>query len=118
MAIENIQLNDGRVLIKTQKEAEKTSGGIYIPGNVNRDETSVIGEVVAAGQARTDTAGKPTSIDFIKGDRVLFSPLGVTKIKVNGEEMLLVRHEDIIAKVFGDVEKTYNEPKAVGRIAQ
>lgn len=114
----NLQLNDGRVLVKTQKEAEKTSGGIIIPGNANRDETSVIGEVVTAGQTRTDVAGKPTSIEFAKGDKVLFSPLGATKIKVNREEMLLVRHEDIIAKVFGDVEKTYEEPKAVGRIAQ
>lgn len=112
----NMQLNDGRVLVKTQKEAEKTAGGLYIPGNVNRDETSVIGEVVSAGKTRTDQAGNPTSIDFAVGDRVLLSPLGVTKVKVNGEEMLLVRHEDIIAKIFGGVEKTYTAPTAVGRI--
>mgnify|MGYP001607340147 CR=1 FL=1 len=115
----NIQLNDGRVLVKTQKEAEKTSGGLYIPGNVNRDETSVIGEVVNAGQTRSDAAGRPTSIDFAKGDRVLLSPLGVTKVKVNGEEMLLVRHEDIIAKLFDTVvDRVHSAPTAVGRIEQ
>lgn len=114
----NIQLNDGRVLVKTQKEPEKTAGGLYIPGNVNRDETSLIGEVVNAGKTRTDAAGKPTSIDFATGDRVLLSPLGATKVKVNGEEMFLVRHEDIIAKIFGGVEKTYQAPTAVGRVEQ
>lgn len=114
----NIQLNDGRVLVKAKKEEEKTSGGLYIPGNVNRDETSAVGEVVVAGKTRTDTAGKPTSIDFFKGDRVLFSPLGCVKVKVNGEEMLLMRHEDVIAKVFDtNVEKVHNAPTAVGRIA-
>lgn len=115
----NIMLNDGRVLVKTQKEAEKTAGGLYIPGNVNRDESSAIGEVVNAGKTRTDTAGRPTSIDFVVGDKILFSPLGCVKVKVNGEEMLLMRHEDIIAKVFDAVvEKVYANPTAVGRIEQ
>src|SRR5262245_25993126 len=99
----NMQLNDGRVLIRGKKEAEKTAGGLYIPGNVNRDETSVMGEVVNAGKTRTDPAGRPTSIDFAVGDKVLFSPLGITKVKVNGEDMILVRHEDIIAKIFDAV---------------
>jgi chaperonin GroES len=112
----NIELNDGRVLLKAAKEEEMTSGGIIIPGNANREQPLLVGEVVNAGQPRTDTAGKPTSIQFNKGDKVLYSAMGVTKVKVNKEEMILVRHEDIVARVYDStIDHVYEAPTAVGR---
>lgn len=112
----NIQLNDGRVLVKSKGDVEKTAGGIFIPQNVNREQPISVGTVVNAGHPRTDSAGKPTSMEFAKGDQVLFSSLGTVQVTVDGEKLMLVRHEDIVAKVWDtQVEPGFVVENAVGR---
>jgi len=93
-----VELNDGRVLIRAP-DAEKTAGGLFIVGP--QQEPAKVGHVVSAGQPRTGPDGKPTSMQFGRGDAVLFSPLGATKLKVDGEELYLVRHEDVVGRVHG-----------------
>ena len=83
-----------RVLVKRFTEEEKTKGGIIIPDNAK--EKPIQGEIIAVGSGRISEDGKVRALDFKKGDRVLFGKYSGTEIKVDGEDYLMMREEDIL----------------------
>jgi chaperonin GroES len=83
-----------RVLVKRFTEEEKTKGGIIIPDNAK--EKPIQGEVIAVGTGRISEDGKVRALDVKKGDRVLFGKYSGTEIKVEGEDYLMMREEDIL----------------------
>ncbi len=88
-----------RVLVKRLAEEEKTKGGIIIPDSAK--EAPAEGKVIAVGSGKKDDSGKLQPLDVKPGDRVLFSKYGGTEVKIDGEEHLIMREEDIL----GIVEK-------------
>ena len=86
-------LND-RVLVQRMEEETKTKGGIIIPDTAK--EKPAEGKVVAAGNGRLGDDGKRIPLESKKGDRVLFSKYGGTEVKVDGEEYLIMREDDIL----------------------
>lgn len=87
-----------RVLVKRAEEAEqKTAGGIFIPDTAK--EKPQRGKVVAVGEGKKDDAGKRIAMDVKKGDIVLFGKYAGSEIKVDGEEYLIMREDDILGIV-------------------
>jgi chaperonin GroES len=86
-------LND-RVVVKRVEEEAKTPGGIIIPDTAK--EKPQEGKVMAVGPGRRDEKGKLTPLDVKEGDRVLFSKYAGTEIKINGEEHIVMREDDIL----------------------
>jgi chaperonin GroES len=84
-----------RVLIRRVAEEEKTKGGIIIPDTAK--EKPVEGEIVAVGSGRAGKDGKVRPLEVKKGDRVLFAKYGGSEVKLEGEEHLILREEDILA---------------------
>ncbi len=87
-----------RVILKRVAEEEKTKGGIIIPDSAK--EAPAEGKVVAVGAGKKED-GKLVPLDVKAGDRVLFSKYAGTEIKIEGEEHLIMREEDIL----GIIEK-------------
>jgi chaperonin GroES len=83
-----------RVLVKRIEEEQKTKGGIIIPDTAK--EKPQMGEVIAAGGGRKTEDGKVIPLDVKKGDKVLFSKYSGNEIKVEGDELLIMREEDIL----------------------
>jgi chaperonin GroES len=86
-----------RILIKRVGEEEKTKGGIIIPDTAK--EKPMQGKVIAVGAGKLDENGKRISLDVKDGDRVLFSKYAGNEIKIEGEEHLIVREDDILGIV-------------------
>jgi chaperonin GroES len=86
-----------RVIVKRVKEEEKTKGGIIIPDTAK--EKPVEGKVIAAGAGKVLDDGKRQPLQVKAGDRVLFGKYSGTEIKLEGEEHLIMREDDIIAIV-------------------
>ncbi len=87
-----------RVIVRAIAEEEKTASGLVLPDTAQ--EKPQKGEVIAAGDGRWDEDGdKRIPLDVEKGDVVLYSKYGGTEIKVDGEELLVLRESDILAKV-------------------
>ena len=86
-----------RVLVKRVEEEEKTKGGIIIPDTAK--EKPQEGEVVAVGPGGRDEAGKLIPIDLKAGDRVLFGKWSGTEVKVEGEELLIMKESDIMGVI-------------------
>ena len=91
-----IPLRD-RILIKRVGEEEKTKGGIIIPDTAK--EKPIQGKVIAVGAGKLEENGKRIPLDVKKGDRVLFSKYAGNEIKIEGEEHLIVREDDILGIV-------------------
>jgi chaperonin GroES len=89
-------LND-RVLVKRLESEEVTSGGIIIPDSAK--EKPQKGKVVAAGPGKLDDAGKLVKMAVKAGDVVLFTKYAGTEIKIEGDEHLVLREDDILAIV-------------------
>lgn len=85
-----------RVLIRRVEE-EKTKGGIIIPDTAK--EKPMEGEIIAVGKGKTAEDGKIQPLEVKKGDRVLFSKYAGTDIKIEGEEHLIMREEDIVGVI-------------------
>ncbi|MEN9723866.1 MAG: hypothetical protein RJB38_1852 [Pseudomonadota bacterium] len=83
-----------RVLVKRFNEEERSKGGIIIPDTAK--EKPIQGEIIAVGQGRIGDDGKVRPLDVKKGDRVLFGKYAGTEIKIDGEEFLMMREEDIL----------------------
>lgn len=83
-----------RVLVKRLAEEEKSKGGIIIPDTAK--EKPIQGEVIAVGSGRIAEDGKIRPLDVTSGDRVLFGKYAGTEIKIDGEEFLMMREEDIL----------------------
>ena len=86
-----------RVVIKKIEEEQKSAGGIIIPDTAK--ERSMQGEVVAVGPGKLDKNGQHMQMSVQPGDRVMYGKFAGTEISVDGEEHLVMREEDIIAKV-------------------
>ncbi len=89
-------LND-RVVVKRIEEEQKTAGGIIIPDTAK--EKPIQGEVIAVGNGKVMDDGRRQPLDVKMGDRVLFGKYAGTDIKVEGEELLIMREDDILAIV-------------------
>ncbi len=88
-----------RVIVKRLEEEQKTAGGIIIPDTAK--EKPQKGEIVAAGPGKKGEDGKVTALDVKTGDKVLFSKYAGTEIKVEGEELLIMREDDIMGVIEG-----------------
>lgn len=86
-------LND-RVIVKRVEQEQKTSGGIIIPDTAK--EKPQEGLVVAVGPGKRDDEGKRTALEVKEGDRILFGKYAGTEIKIDGEEHLFMREDDIL----------------------
>jgi chaperonin GroES len=86
-----------RVLIKRVEEEQKTKGGIIIPDTAK--EKPAEGKVVAVGTGRVQDDGKVRPLDVKKGDRVLFGKYSGTEVKVDGDELIIMREEDILGVI-------------------
>ncbi|MEW6269930.1 MAG: co-chaperone GroES [Thermodesulfobacteriota bacterium] len=83
-----------RVIVKRVAEEEKSKGGIIIPDTAK--EKPQEGKVVAVGKGKVDDDGKVRPLDVKAGDRVLFGKYSGTEIKLDGEEHLILREDDIL----------------------
>ena len=88
-----------RVLVKRVKEEEKTKGGIIIPDTAK--EKTQEGEIVAVGPGARDETGKITALDVKAGDRVLFGKWSGTEVKLDGEDLLIMKESDIMGVIEG-----------------
>ena len=95
-----------RVLVRRVDEEEKTAGGIIIPDTAK--EKPQEGEVLAAGPGARGEDGKTTPLDVKVGDRVLFNKYGGTDVKIDGEDLVILRESDIL----GIVEAKSSKRKA------
>lgn len=86
-----------RVIVKRVQEEEKTKGGIIIPDSAK--EKPIEGKVIAAGNGKVQEDGKVRPLDVKAGDRILFSKYAGTEIKIEGEEHLIMREEDILGVI-------------------
>src|SRR5262245_42524172 len=86
-----------RVVVRRLKKEEKTKGGIIIPDTAQ--EKPQEGEVVAVGPGGRDEAGKLVSLDVKAGDRVLFGKWSGTEVKLDGEELLIMKESDIMGVI-------------------
>ena len=84
-----------RVLLKRIEEKEMVKGGIIIPDTAK--EKPIQGEVLSAGNGRIMEDGSRRALDIKKGDRVLFGKYAGTEITVEGQEVLIMREDDILA---------------------
>ncbi len=83
-----------RVVVKRVKEEEKTKGGIIIPETAQ--EKPQEGEVVAVGPGARDEDGERVALDVKVGDRILFGKWSGTEVKIDGEELLIMKESDIM----------------------
>jgi len=86
-------LND-RLLVKRLAEEEKTAGGIIIPDSAK--EKPAEGEVVAVGPGKAADNGERVALQVAVGDKVLFSKYGGTDVKIDGEDYLIMREDDVL----------------------
>ena len=83
-----------RILIRRVSEDEQTAGGIIIPDTAK--EKPQRGEVVATGNGRITDDGKTLPLEVKQGDRILFSKYAGTELKLEGEEFLMIREDDVL----------------------
>jgi chaperonin GroES len=88
-----------RVIVRRLEEEEKTKGGIIIPDTAK--EKPQEGKVIAVGKGKMTEEGKLIPLDVKTGDKILFGKYSGTEIKVEGEELLIMREEDILGIIEG-----------------
>jgi len=84
-----------RIIVKRLEEEEKTKGGIIIPDTAK--EKPIEGRVIAVGDGKIKKDGTKIPLDVKKGDRVLFAKYAGTEIKIDGEEHLMMKEDDLLA---------------------
>jgi chaperonin GroES len=97
-----------RVVIRRLEQEEKTAGGIIIPDTAK--EKPQEGEVVAIGPGARDEHGKLQPLDLKAGDRVLFGKWSGTEVKIDGEELMIMKESDVMGVIEG-------KPSKVKRVA-
>ncbi|WP_112672778.1 co-chaperone GroES [Brucella intermedia] len=95
-----------RILVRRVESEEKTKGGIIIPDTAK--EKPQEGEVIAVGPGARDDAGQIQALDVKAGDRILFGKWSGTEIKINGEDLLIMKESD----VMGIIETQAEQKKA------
>jgi len=98
MAVKLQPLGD-RIVVKPIEREEVTKGGIVLPDTVK--EKPQEGKVLAAGPGRLSDGGKRIAMDVKVGDVVLYVKYGGTEVKIDGEELMIMRESDILAKKVG-----------------
>lgn len=98
MAVNLTPLHD-RVVVRRIEEKESIKGGIIIPDSAKEKQQE--GEVIAVGSGKRGENGQILPLDVKVGDRVLFGKYGGTEIKIEDEELLILREEEILAKLGG-----------------
>jgi chaperonin GroES len=88
-----------RVLVKRLEAEEKTKGGIIIPDTAK--EKPIEGRVIAVGAGKVGDDGKQRPLDVKAGDRILFGKYSGTEVKIDGEEHVMLREEDILGVIEG-----------------
>ena len=83
-----------RVLVRRVESEEKTAGGIIIPDTAKEKPSE--GEIVAVGSGARDESGKLVALDVKVGDRILFGKWSGTEVKVNGEDLLIMKESDVM----------------------
>ena len=86
-----------RVVVRRVDSEEKTAGGIIIPDTAKEKPSE--GVIVSVGPGARDDAGKVTPLDVKSGDRVLFGKWSGTEVKVNGEDLLIMKESDIMGVI-------------------
>ena len=92
-----VPLGDRVLVRRTEEEEQQTSAGIIIPDTAK--EKPQEGEVISVGKGRLLDSGKYQPIDVAAGDKVLFGKFSGTEVKHNNEELLILREDDILAKI-------------------
>lgn len=92
-----------RVVVRRLDAEEKTAGGIIIPDTAK--EKPMEGEVVAVGPGARDEHGQIVALDVKAGDRILFGKWSGTEVKIEGEELLIMKESDIMGIIEGGVAK-------------
>ncbi len=95
----NIRPLHDRVLVRRMEEETMSAGGIVLPGSATEKPNQ--GEILAAGHGRILENGEVRPMDVKAGDKVLFGQYGGTPVKVDGEELLMMREEDIMGVIEG-----------------
>jgi chaperonin GroES len=93
-----------RVLVRRVEEEERSAGGIIIPDTAK--EKPMQGEVIAVGPGAKDENGKVHALDVKAGDRVLFGKWSGTEVKMDGEELLIMKESDIMGVIEGAKSKS------------
>ncbi|HET7569582.1 MAG TPA: co-chaperone GroES [Gammaproteobacteria bacterium] len=88
-----------RVIIKRMEEERKSAGGIVIPDTAT--EKPIRGEVIAVGNGKILENGEVRALDIKKGDKVLFGKYSGTEVKIDGEELVVMKEDDIMAVIEG-----------------
>jgi chaperonin GroES len=86
-----------RLIVKRLEEEEKTKGGIIIPDTAK--EKPIEGKVIAVGKGKTQEDGTMIPMEVEKGDRILFAKYAGTEVKIDGEEHLIMKEDDVFAIV-------------------
>ena len=97
MAKTNFRPLHDRVVVRRVDSEEKTVGGIIIPDTAK--EKPQEGEVVAVGPGARDESGKQVALDVKQGDRVLFGKWSGTEVKIDGEDLLIMKESDIMGVI-------------------
>jgi chaperonin GroES len=93
-----------RVVVRRLKQDEKTAGGIIIPDTAQ--EKPMEGEIIAAGPGARNEAGALVPLDVKVGDRVLFGKWSGTEVKLDGEELMIMKESDIMGIIEGTPAKS------------
>jgi chaperonin GroES len=86
-----------RIIVKRLKEEDKTKGGLYIPDTAK--EKPVEGTVIAVGNGKVLEDGTVRKLDIKEGDRVLFGKYSGSEVKLDGEEHLILREDDVLGVI-------------------
>ena len=92
-----------RVVVRRVESEEKTAGGIIIPDTAK--EKPQEGEIVAVGPGARDESGKLVPLDVKAGDRILFGKWSGSEVKVDGEELIIMKDSDILGVIVGTASK-------------
>lgn len=92
-------LHDRIIVERLEDESEQTIGGIIIPDSAK--EKPQQGKVIAAGQGKKNDDGTRLSLDVKKGDKILFGKYSGQEIKMDGEELLIMREDEVLAVIEG-----------------
>jgi chaperonin GroES len=98
MATKFTPLHD-RILVRRVEEADTTRGGIIIPDSA-KDKPQE-GEVISAGKGKISEEGKVRPLDVKEGDRILFGKYSGTEIKIDGEDFIIMREEEVLGVLSG-----------------
>ena len=86
-----------RIIVRRLEEEERTKGGIIIPDTAK--EKPFEGKVIAVGEGRIKKDGSKIPLELKKNDRILFAKYGGTEVKIDGEEYLMMKEEDVLAVI-------------------